>query len=150
MEKIKITYEDVANYYKTLIRNGATEFTKPFNELKDQDINHKLTIQIFNQILNRKYNEIENDAVDIEKIRTDIKHGQEAHEIKLAIFNYYVQMLNSFKDEPSCLKAISVNTGLSETVVLEFLAQYNENLGLKYKHWELEQNIRPIFEKIWG
>ncbi|MBP9742744.1 MAG: hypothetical protein KBD37_05225 [Burkholderiales bacterium] len=151
MDKIEILYEDVADYYTYLISGGATEFTKAFNSLKYDGISHTLSIQLINLILDYKYNKpTKLQQFDLDQLRHDLLEEKQHHEIKIIIFKYYVQMLNSFKDEPSSIKAIAKNTGLSTTTIINFLKEYNKRLDLKFQDNELEKNIRTIFSKIWG
>lgn len=149
-EPIQISYKDVADYYGQLIRNGATEFAIPFNLLKDEGLSHKISIQIINRILENKYNPPQTEKQHIDQIREELWEEKNQQLIKLTIFNYYSQMLNSFKDEQTSIKSVAHNTGLSEKIILHFLLEYNERLRLNYSEDEVGNHIRQIFEKIWG
>ena len=150
MAKIEITYKDVADYYGDLIHHGATEFVIPFNKLKDEGVAHRLSIQIFNRILESKYNSQRADKKSIDQIRDELWEEKNQQLIKLTIFQYYSQMLNSFKDEQTSVASVAKNTGLSEAVVRNFLLEYNQRLRIGFTDEEATIHIRQIFQKIWG
>ncbi len=150
MKQIKIEYTDVAEYYMHLIRSGATEFTKPFNNLKFEGCTHNLSIQAVNYILDQKYNDKILNQNTLEQIQANFKYEKDRFDVKVKIFRYYSQALNSFTDESITIEGITKNTGLPESDILKFLAEYNEKLGLNFTSEEQIKNIRTILDKIWS
>lgn len=150
MDQIKITYKDVAEYYMHLIRSGATEFTKPFNNLKIEGCTHNISIQAVNYILDHKYNEKDISSDNLHEIQANFQDEKNKFDTKIRIFRFYSQALASFADEPITVEALEVNTQLSRDTITRFLAEYNDKLDLKMTPSEQASNIRTILEKIWS
>ena len=149
MEEIKLEYIDVAEYYMHLIRSGATEFTKPFNNLKAEGVTHNLSIQAVNCILDHKYNNKNLTEKNLAQIQEDYQEDKNKFDTKVKIFRYYSQAINSFMDEDITVTGIANNTGLLPKTIINFLAEYNEKLDLKLTPEQQTQRVRYILEKIW-